>query len=505
MSRIKSKGINNSQAHDHPSDRLSSRMTEKRGRTRTPHQVVAIIGGGFSGASVAWHLHDAAPGAQHIVMIEPHEEIGRGLAYATSDPSHRINVPATRMNIGADHETHFHDWLMAQDYLAADPAAKIDAERLYPTRRAFGDYVKSQIKSLGSALTHIKSKAVALERHGNGWRIRCANGDVIGADIAVLAVCHTPPDTPASLATLHAHQRFFADPWRADALESIGQNDEVLIVGTGLTMADTVASLDRLGHRGTILAISRRGLRSQPHTRDVADVYGDFLQPPPPRTALDLLARIRGTIHDAAQDGQPWQAVIDQVRFQGQNIWRALPYEQRERLLRHLRPFWDTHRFRTAPQVHEVLERRIAEGTLVLRAASVRAGASRDKKIPLELRARYSREWKEQSFDAVILATGPAHGTVFDHDPLLAQMKAAGLARPDSLKLGIAVDDDGRAISNEGVSNSLYIAGPLARATFGELMGVGDLARYARAIAGHILLQEKALRETHIPACEPAP
>lgn len=462
-----------------------------------PHFVVAIVGGGFSGASVAWHLHEAAPDAQHIVIIEPNGDIGRGLAYSTNDPAHRVNVPATRMNIGADHETHFHDWLIAQNYLASDPAAKIDETRLYPTRHAFGNYVKSQIKSLGRSVTHIKSKAAALEQHRDGWRVRCTNGNVIGADFAVLAICHTPPDTPASLAGLQSHPRFFPDPWRANVLKSIGRKDRVLIVGTGLTMADIVASLDRLGHRGNILAISRRGLRSQTHDDDMGDVYGDFLEPLS-RNALDLLVRIRRTVRDAANDGQPWQRVIDQVHSQGQQIWRALPHEQRERLLHHLRPFWDTHRFKIAPQVHEILQRRTAEGTLVLRAASVRAKAQQKAEISVELRARHSREWKEQSFDAVILATGPAHGTVFDHDPLLAQMKAEGLARPDSLNLGIAVDDHGRAIGNASASSPLYVAGPLARGTFGELMGIGELSRYAKTIAGHIVLQEKVLRDTLI-------
>ncbi|HEY0218889.1 MAG TPA: hydroxyacylglutathione hydrolase, partial [Afipia sp.] len=271
-----------------------------------------------------------------------------------------------------------------------------------------------------------------------------------------------------------------------------------LIVGTGLTMADTVASLDRLGHRGNTLAISRRGLRSRPHASDIIDVYGDFLQPPS-RTALELLSRVRKTIRAAEQDGQPWQTVIDQVRCQGQEIWRALPHEQRVRLLRHLRPFWDTHRFRIAPQVHDVLERRIAEGTLTLRASSVRAPAQQDAKILVELRPRHSREWEKHSFDAVILATGPAHGTVFDHDPLLAQMKTKGYAGPDPLGLGIAVDDSGRAIGKANSGHPLYVAGPLARGTFGELMGISDLARYARDIANHIIAQ---LNDITSPAAE---
>ncbi|RTL49634.1 MAG: hydroxyacylglutathione hydrolase [Bradyrhizobiaceae bacterium] len=457
--------------------------------------VVAIIGGGFSGASVAWHLHEIVPDGLRVVIVEPHADIGRGLAYSSQDPSHRINIPAKRMNIGAGQETHFHDWLVAGNYAAADPEAKIDAEKLYPTRQAFGSYVKDQIESLGASIVHVQSRAIALERDGKGWRIRCANGETIEADIAVLAVCHTPPDTPFSLKALQSHPRFFADPWQADPLRSIAPDDSVLIVGTGLTMADTVATLDRLGHRGRILAVSRHGLRSRPHANNNEDVYGDFLQPPPPQTALELLRRVRATIRAAKNEGQPWQAVIDQVRYQGQDIWGALSTLERARLLRHLRTFWDVHRFRIAPQVHDVLERRIQQGTLAIRAASVRAQAQHDAKISVEFRARHSRDWTTQSFDAVVLATGPAHGTVFDHDPLLSQIRKAGLAGPDPLKLGIAVDGKGRAIGAENSANPLYIAGPLARGTFGELMGISDLARYANVIAGDIGNQIGSMRD----------
>lgn len=457
-----------------------------------PHPVIAIIGGGFSGAAVAWHLHRAAPHGQRVIIIEPHDEIGRGLAYSTTDPVHRINVPAMRMNIDAEDETHFTNWLATQNYAATDPATITVDERLYPTRHAFGSYVRDQIDSLGDEITHLRTRATALAQRDERWRVTCANGEVVEADIAVLAVCHTPPDTPSSLTPLQTHPLFYADPWRTNALDAIRRSDKVLIVGTGLTMADTIATLDRLGHTGKIVAISRRGLRSRPHAGDIVDVYGDFLQPPS-HTALDLLRRVRKTIHAAARDGQPWQTVINQAFRQGQDIWRTLHHEQRKRLLQHLRPFWDTHRFRIAPQVHEVLERRIAQGTLEIRAASVRAASEKDANINVELRPRHSKTWEHHAFDALILATGPAHGTVFDHDPLLAQMKAEGLARPDPLGLGIAVDDDGRAVGNASSGQPLYVAGPLARGTFGELMGISDLARYAKAIAGHIVLQEKKI------------
>ena len=56
---------------------------------------IAILGGGLSGAAVAYHLARLDCAAR-IVVVEPRAELGRGLAYSATDPDHRLNVPATK-------------------------------------------------------------------------------------------------------------------------------------------------------------------------------------------------------------------------------------------------------------------------------------------------------------------------------------------------------------------------------------------------------------------------
>ncbi len=75
----------------------------------------------------------------------------------------------------------------------------------------------------------------------------CDDGSEIDADVVVLAVCHAPPAVPSPLAPLKDRPRFIANPWQTEALRGIAPDHRVLIVGTGLTMADIVASLDRAG------------------------------------------------------------------------------------------------------------------------------------------------------------------------------------------------------------------------------------------------------------------
>jgi len=450
---------------------------------RQRQNTIAITGGGFSGAALAWHLRRNNVTAD-IVVIEPRADLGRGLAYATTDPAHRINVPAARMILDVDDAEHFHRWLIDTGYLTTDPQASLPDGRLFPTRAIFGRYVAEQVRHLKPAVRHLQAKAVSASATEGGFHVTCDNGETVDAATMVLAICHAPPAVPSSLRPLHSHPRFFSDPWSGSALPSLAPDDRILIVGTGLTMADIVASLERTGHRGEIVAVSRRGLRPQAHTDNLSLFEGDFTTPPVTQ-AVALSRRIRRTVIDAARDGLPWQIVLNRVHEQGQPIWQNLSASSRHQFLRHLRPYWDTHRFRIAPQIHETIERRIANGTLDLRAASVRANSATPHTITVALRTRHDTEWKPETFDAVMLATGPAHAVAAD--PLLSSMNTDGLLQADTLGLGIAVDPSGHAINHRNEPNShLFVAGPLARGTFGELMAISDLSAYAGKIAANI-------------------
>ena len=65
-----------------------------------PRPVVAIVGGGFTGAALAFHLARLLPqGTARIVIHEPRAELGGGLAYDPVEPVMRINVPAVGLRL----------------------------------------------------------------------------------------------------------------------------------------------------------------------------------------------------------------------------------------------------------------------------------------------------------------------------------------------------------------------------------------------------------------------
>lgn len=451
---------------------------------------VVIVGGGYTGATVAWNLaRQAAADDLPVLVVEPRPVLGAGLAYSTAEPSHRINVPAGRMSISTADPEAFQRWLDARTVPDADEVA---AGARYPARALFGAFVAGQLQPLLDAgrVRHIAARAVAATPagRGEGFTLRLDDGREIAAGTLVLATSHPAPAVPAPLQGLAGQPGFFADPTAAGIADAIPPAARVLIVGTGLTMADMVAALDGRGHSAEIVALSRHGLRSRGHAPAGPGPFGDFATRPA-RQVSDLLRNVRAAVRQAAAAGLPWQVVLDRVRTDGPAIWQALPPDGRRRLVRHLRTFWDVHRFRIAPQIEAVLDRRAAAGLFAVQAAHLTgAEAVAGGGFVVRRRLRGSTQTAEERFDAVVVATGPAHGDIIHRNPVVASLAAQGLVGLDPTGLGLTTSPDARAIGRDGqVRDDLFIAGPLARGTFGELMGLPDVTAYAEKVAGDVI------------------
>jgi uncharacterized NAD(P)/FAD-binding protein YdhS len=448
---------------------------------------IAIIGGGFTGAAVAYHLAKARVAAD-IVVYEPRRQLGAGLAYGGRDSTHRINVPATRMSLLPDDETHFARWLEKSGALSRDPLALSGGEA-YPRRQDFGRYVDAQLQPLIAArrVRHVNDAVVSVTRADAGWRIVTAGGgEERRADIVVIATTHPAPSVPRELLGVAKDPRLVANALADGALLTIGREERLLIVGTGLTAADIVASVEARGHVGPIVMISRRGLRSRGHAPQPFAAEGDFTTRPA-RKASELLARVRRAVREAVAAGRTWHPVLDAVRINGGEIWRALSPEARRRVARHLRPYWDAHRFRAAPQIDAVLDRRLAAGSLEIRKARLGAVEVNASGFVVELKDIRRQTSTRRPFDRILLATGPAHGDVLRTQPFLSELAHHRFVTLDASGLGLKTSLEGQAIGALGAASpTLFVAGPLARGTFGELMGMPQVSNYALFIAERV-------------------
>ena len=451
---------------------------------------LAIIGGGLSGAAVAYHLAALLPpGEADVVVIEPRPELGRGLAYSASDPDHRLNVPDHKMSLRTDQMDHFKRWLAAPDAPVLPAGSALLNGDIFAPRAIFGTYVAAQLAPLVASgrVRHVQAAVAGLEL-GDGYHLSLTDGSVLRADLLVLAASHPKAALPRELAPLADHPALIADPFAPAALAGIGLDERILIVGNGLTSADIVATLHRKGHRGPITALSRHGWRSKAHGPKQAETSADFAQSPS-RSALHLLQRVRQALAQDAELGLTWHAVLDKLRAQGPAIWAALPETERRRFLRHLRALWDIHRFRIAPQTHEANLHMQRLGRLTYLAARIER-VSPGSPLEVRLIERRSRIAVPLTVDRVILATGPAHGSVIAATPAFANLADLGLLQPDPLGLGLHATARGLAIPAKGQPDgTVLIAGPLARGTVGELMGLPEVVSWAEHIAREVAVQ----------------
>ncbi len=450
--------------------------------------VVAVIGGGFSGAALALHLNALSAGELRIVVYEPRQRLGAGLAYSTEDAAHRINVPAGRMSAYPDDPESFLRYLATTEEAITD-ASLVGKDGLpYPRRQVFGDYVASEIAPLlaSGAAEHRQAEVTSIVASGHGWHIRDSDDGELQAQFVVLAASHPSPALLRPLLPFANHSKLVADVTVPAALHAIEPDDRVLILGNGLTAADVVASLEKRGHRGTILSVSRRGLRSRGHAPAVQEPFGDFSSQPSTRASA-LLHNIRRSIREAEAKGLTWHAVLDAVRGQAFTIWRALPVTERRRVVRLARPFWDAHRFRIAPQVEDTLDAAIGAGRLSIRAARLKQVIRDGDAFRVTLSAGNQPAPGEHVFDAIVVTTGPAHDHILQSQAFVAELSEHGHISACETGLGIACDLHARALNRNGEPvENLLIAGPLARGTFGELMGLPQVTEHAVFVAREI-------------------
>jgi uncharacterized NAD(P)/FAD-binding protein YdhS len=457
-------------------------------RQRPP--AIAIIGAGFSGTLLALHLLRRCPGSVRIHLIERSPRFGRGLAYSTGNLNHVLNVPASRMSAFHDRPDDFLDWLRQDERLGGRSVTPNG----FVARKVFGDYVRHHLKEefrraagRGGRLLLTRGEVLDLHVGRDGVMLRIDRGRQAEVDIAVLAVGNFPPEPPPIAdRSFYDSDRYRPDPWAPEALAGLDPADPVLLIGTGLTMVDTAISLLDRGHAGMIHALSRRGLLPRRHAAAPSPAAA-LIERPLPTTAAGLTRALREEAEAVAAQGGDWRTVIDGLRPATQEIWHAMPAEERARFVRHLRPWWDVHRHRIPPDVGDRIEGAIARGQLVFGPTRIRQMQAEAGGAIVTHRPRRSLADHRLFVRRVINCSGPACDYERIADPLVRSLLDRGDIRPDPLRLGLDVSSLCALRNRRGeIWQRLYAVGPVTRPAFWEVTSVPDIRRQCETLAAHL-------------------
>jgi uncharacterized NAD(P)/FAD-binding protein YdhS len=448
---------------------------------------IAIIGAGFSGTLLSLHLLRQCPPPTRLIFIERNSQFGRGLAYATGNASHILNVPAGRMSAFHDRPNDFLDWLTSQP---ESVRGCIAGPGTFAPRRLFGAYIRAllndEIKRSGrERLELVRGDVIGLDQTAHPLVLTLDRNRTVQADMAVLAIGNFPP-APMPIANPGFYDTPFyrSDPWAADAVTDLDPDASVLLVGTGLTTVDAVISLLDQGHRGPIHALSRRGLLPRRH----AGVPLPAPEHEPFPTAVNALTRfLREETRRAIAQGSGWQPVIDELRPFTVDVWQAMPLQDRKRFLRHLRPWWDVHRHRMAAQVADRVDAVRASGQLRVVVGRVRDYAIKDDVVEVHFRPRHQDDLATIAVNRVINCAGP--GADYDRiqEPLVRDLLRDGVVRPDPLRLGLDVTGNCALLNRKGaISRRLFAVGPVTKGAFWEMTAVPDIRRQTEKLAEYL-------------------
>ena len=400
------------------------------------------------------------------LLIEGGGRTGHGIAYSTDEPAHLLNVRSESMSAWPDEPDHF---------------ARASGDRSgFAERRRFGSYLRAILDEAVASghVEVVQGIAVAAIPVGEEWRIDLKEGGTIFTQALVLAIGNQPPE-PLNFEPEAAGERFISNPWsdqaKAAVREAAASGGDALLIGTGLTMIDTVLSLEAAGHRERIVALSRRG--------QIPKAHAEFMSAPVEASELPgggLLGMWRWLRRRSAEVG--WRAAVDSLRPHSHFLWQRLSLAEQRRFLRHARPWWDVHRHRIAPEVARQIVELVAAGRLEIVAGRIADVRPTGDGLEVAIRRRGKDDADLMRFAFLFNCTGPLGAIERSRDPILRRMLDDGLVRPD--QLGIALEVDGRSRA-EG-ADRLWALGPLTKGRYWEIVAVPDIRTQAAAVAEDI-------------------
>lgn len=452
---------------------------------------IAVVGAGFSGAMTAIHLLWRCQPGERVYLIERSGRIGPGVAYGSYHPRHLVNVRAENMSAFEDEPDHFLRWLDRLDPAEQAEAGERTIAGTFVRRSVYGRYIQELLREAitrqdgGDNLFLIADQATAVRPANGRLELETASGRSHAVDAVVLALGNLPPERPSM-------PGYMANPWARGATAHLSPDLPVVLLGTGLTMADTCLTLIDGGFTGPIHALSRRGLLPLGHGPSAP--WPDLrLDAEDRRSLVTLFSAVRREVRRAAGQGVGWRAVIDAVRPHVQILWAEMTAADKQRFLRHVRPWWDVHRHRMAPNVAATLTSLRASGALRVHAGRIASITPEEGGLRVAWQRKQGIGEQQILAQRVIDCTGLATDVTKLDDPLIQQLLEEGLIRPASMRLGLDCTTYGAVIDAHGQpSQRLYAVGPITRGALWEITAVPEIRGQAEQVAANILTAARA-------------
>ncbi len=468
---------------------------------KTP--VIAIVGGGFCGTITLVQLIKQASFPIEIVLINKENELAKGIAFSTYNPNHVLNVPASKMSAFPDDPDNFINWIKSKSEYSGYVNEELN-DRFLP-RVIYGKYLEeifdNAINSLPENVTVriINDEVMDINESSDGAELILKDNKSIKADKVVLALGNFKPEDPG-IANKEFYQsgKYFNNPWTKKAVEGLRDNENVMLIGTGLTMVDNVISLIDKGFKGKIFALSTNGYFPLSHKK--RKPYTDILEEiHPPYEIYNLYKVFRKHIKYVLSHGITGEAVVDAIRPKTQEIWLGLSTDDKIKFMAHIRHLWGVARHRLPKEIFEQMQNLIKSGKLEIIGGRIRDISENNQEVIVTYKERKSQSVKELKVNRVINCTGPRTDLNKVEEPLVENLLKRGLICPDEMKLGINALPDGTVIQKDhSLSRVLFTTGSLLKGILWESTAVPELRLQSYSLAGMLISQLEQQQEVYL-------
>lgn len=410
-----------------------------------------------------------------IIIFEPAETLGVGLAYQDDFDSLLINRSAQTMSAHPTKLNEFYLWLQKNPkFLQTElNSAECPDQPIFPPRKVFGFYLNDILKkTINKARRNrlsikIVKEAVEDIQPGPPFDICTTKQKKFTVDYLILALGH---NQPLDIYKLGKTTSYINSPYPLNkSLLHIPGDQTIGVIGNSLTAIDVVLSLHHLKHQAKITMLSRahifprvRGLQSQ-HTlkylteaaiRERKEKFGKF-------TLRDVLRLLR---KDLKQYGYQWKTLFvakqktikyedvlieeilhayQEIKWQSilsatneiiEEIWNHLDFASKRNFLRNFQRIWLNIRSPIPVKNATILLHLLKQKNLSMETGLKNLEFQKIKKA---YEATFE-DRKKLSFDWIINASGPAR-EVGANDDLLFKLIQKGMVQPHPLG-GIDVD-----------------------------------------------------------------
>lgn len=457
---------------------------------------IGIIGAGFSGTMTAVNLIENSNEIIEILLFEKENPIGKGIAYSPYSKKQLLNVPTSKMSAFKELPDHFFNWVKSlEEYKNVDESILAGA---FLPRYIYGQYIEfvwnealANAKAKSIKVRILRSNIIDLERKNAEIELIGEKDERFIVDYCVLATGNlVPRNQTIENMDFYSSSNYFQNPWKMESVENLSKNENVLVIGNGLTMVDTVLALQERNFKGIIYSISPNGYHILSH-RHAPIKYSKLVDELPEELDLKSIRNlIIKHVRAVRKLGVSAEPVIDSLRPFSQNIWRNFSINDKREFLRKYRHAWGVARHRIPIHMNDFLLKLMFSIKLKVFAGKIKSLNEVNGTIEVSFIEKNSKTEEKIFVSRVINCTGPESNIKLSESQLLKKCLEKGIISQDEFYLGFNANPTNFQLIglNGEVQNNIFTLGTNLKGIFWESTAVNELRSQAENLANYIVL-----------------